>query len=271
MPDPLHLLLTGATGGLGQALATAYAGPGVHLSLTGRDPVRLAAVSFLCRGLGAIVDTALLDIRDGAALRAWILARDAALPVTTGIACAGVSHAIGKGGAPEPIEAVRRVFAVNALAAVETASALAERMRARRRGHIGIVSSLGGWHGTPSSPSYSASKSAARIYGEALRGWLAPSGVTVTVICPGFVDSPMSRRYLGAKPLTWEASRAAVAIRHSVEAGAPRLNFPWPLALGNALLWLLPARLTDAILRRYFAFAVRPDAESLAEEREKGT
>ena len=239
MAERFHLLATGATGGLGQALATAYAAPGVHLSLTGRDPARLAAVSAICRGLGATVSTAPLDVRDGAALRAWILAADAALPVDTGIACAGVSHAVGAGGAPEPIEAVRRVFAVNALGAVETANALAERMRERGRGRIGIVSSLGGWHGTPSSPSYSASKSAARIYGEALRGLLAPSGVTVTVICPGFVDSPMSRRYVGAKPLIWEASRAAVAIRDAIERGAPRLNFPWPLALGNALLWLL--------------------------------
>lgn len=256
---PVHLLLTGATGGLGQALATAYAAPGVHLSLTGRDPAKLSAVTAICLALGATADTATLDVRDGAALREWILAADAARPVTTGIACAGVSHAIGPDGSPEPIESVRRVFAVNALAAVETASALAERMRARRQGRIGIVSSLGGWHGSPSSPSYSASKAAARIYGEALRAWLTPSGVTVTVISPGFVDSPMSRRYHGAKPWLWDAPRAAAVIQRGIEAGTARVDFPWPLALGTFLLGLLPPRLGDATLRRFFAFTVTPE------------
>jgi len=261
MPRPIHLLLTGATGGLGQALATAYAAPGVRLSLTGRDPDRLAALAVTCRNLGARVVTECLDVRDGARLRAWILDTDATCPVTTGIACAGVSHAIGPDGAPEPIEAVRQVFAVNTLAVAETASALAERMQARLAGHIGIVSSLGGWHGSPSSPSYSASKAAARIYGEALRGWLAPYGVTVTVISPGFVDSPMSRRYVGAKPWLWEADRAATAIRRGIERGAARVAFPWPLAAGAALVGLLPARLGDTILRRYFGFSVLPQED----------
>ncbi len=269
MGHPLHLLLTGATGGLGQALAMAYAAPGVHLSLTGRDPARLAALAATCQGLGATVATESRDVRDTAALRAWILATDDALPVTTGIACAGVSHAGGPDGAPEPVEVVRRLFAVNALAAVETANALAERMRSRGSGRIGIVSSLGGWHGSPFSPAYSASKAAARIYGEALRGGLAPCGVTVTVISPGFVDSPMSRRYQGAKPWLWDAPRAAVAIRRGVESGAPRVTFPWLLAVGAALVGLLPARLGDAVLRRYFAFTVLPDAESRAEDTTK--
>lgn len=265
MTDSPHLLLTGATGGLGQALAQAYAAPGLRVSLTGRDPDRLAALAAICQSLGAMVATCALDVRDGDRLRTWILDTDADHPVTTGIACAGVSSAIGPDGPPEPIETVRRVFAVNALAAVETASALAEVMRPRRAGRIGIISSLGGWHGTPSSPAYSASKSAARLYGEALRGALAPSGVSVTVVSPGFVDSPMSRRYNGAKPLLWNPVRAARVIRRGIERGTPRVNFPWPLVLGNTLLWLLPARLTDAILARHFAFTVTPDAEGMAE------
>ena len=266
MAHPFHLLLTGATGGLGQALATVYAAPGAHLSLTGRDPAKLAALSRICVAQGATVSTESLDVRDADALRDWILATDAARPVTTGIACAGVSHAIGPDGAPEPVDAVRRVFAVNALAAMETAQALAERMRLRGWGRVGIVSSLGGWHGSPSSPSYSASKAAARIYGEALRGWLAPSGVTVTVVSPGFVDTPMSRRYIGAKPGLWTAPRAAALIQRGIESGQARVAFPWPLAVGAAVVGLLPARLGDAILRRFFAFGVQPEYTAIAGE-----
>jgi len=80
----------------------------------------------------------------------------------------------------------------------------------------------------------------------------------VTVVAPGFVDTPMSRRYRGAKPLLWRADRAAAAIVAAVAAGRPRLEFPWSLALGSRLLGLLPPRLGDAVLRRFFAFTVDP-------------
>ncbi len=257
-----HILITGATGGIGQALALEFAAPGVRLSLTGRNLETLTALAGRCRAAGAEVAADPLDVRRIEALHDWICAMDDACPVDVVIANAGVSSSIGPRGEAEPVADVRRLFAVNAEAAAVTLSALAERMRLRRCGRLAVVASLGGWCGMPSSPAYSASKAAARIYGDSLRAWLFPYGVTVSVISPGFVDSPMSRRYMGDKPLAWDAAKAARRIRRGVERGSPVIAFPALLALGISLLNLLPARLGDAILRKFFSFTVIPDAES---------
>ncbi|QLA21264.1 SDR family NAD(P)-dependent oxidoreductase [Desulfolutivibrio sulfoxidireducens] len=257
-----HVLITGATGGLGQALALEYAEQGSRLTLTGRDPDRLALVADRCREKGAQAHTAVLDMRDGPAVREWIRGVDDACPVDVVIANAGVSSSLGPNDVAEAIEDVRRLFAVNALGAVETVSALAERMRKRGHGRLVLISSLGGWCGMPSSPAYSASKAAARVYGDALRAWLSPYGVRVSVVSPGFVDSPMSRRYKGDKPFSRSPGAAARSIRRGVDRGRAVIAFPGILALGITLLNLLPPRLGDAILRKFFAFSVVPDAES---------
>ena len=190
-----HLLLTGATGGIGQALALVYAGPGWRLTLCGRDTARLVALCGACQAQGAVVTPLVLDVRDGEAVARELRAADDAWPVDTVIAGAGVSASVSPEGRGENPVDVRRLFGVNALGAAETLSALAERLRLRGAGRLAVISSLGGYHGSPFSPAYSASKAAARVYGEALRGWLAPYGVTVTVVCPGFVDSPMAPAY----------------------------------------------------------------------------
>ncbi|AGW15274.1 SDR family NAD(P)-dependent oxidoreductase [Megalodesulfovibrio gigas] len=257
-----HVLITGATGGIGQALALEFAAPGVRLALCGRDAARLAHLAERCRALGSTVEARTLDVRDGPALRQWIQAVDDACPVEMVIANAGVSSSLGPDDTAEPIEDVRRLFAVNTLAAVETLSALAERMRQRRAGRLVVISSLGGWAGMPSSPAYSASKAAAKVYGDALRAWLQPYGVRVSVVSPGFVDSPMSRRYQGSKPFTISAAQAALRIRRGAERGQAEIAFPLLLAVGLKLLALLPPRLVDLILRHGFAFHVLPDAES---------
>ncbi|MGD9610674.1 MAG: SDR family NAD(P)-dependent oxidoreductase [Desulfovibrionaceae bacterium] len=253
-----HIVLTGASGGLGRALAVTYAGPGVRLHLTGRDAARLAAVAETCRARGAAVATTVLDLATPGAAAAFARDTDANRPVDVALACAGLSSSVRGDGGGETPEAVERVFAVNTLAVAGLLGPLAEAMRRRGRGALAVIGSLAGLRGQPSSPAYSASKAGALAYGEGLRAWLAPYGVTVTVVAPGFVETPMSRRYRGAKPLLWPADRAAAAIVAAVAAGRPRLEFPGPLALGSRLLGLLPPRIGDAVLRRFFAFTVDP-------------
>lgn len=262
MKPSSHVLITGASGGIGQALALEYAAAGLRLTLCGRDAGRLDALAAWCRERGAVVAVVQIDLRQGEAVRACLQAIDDADPVDTVIANAGVNSSLGPGGEAEAIEDVRRCFAVNALGAVETLSAFAERMRRREEGRLAVVASLGGWCGMPSAPSYGASKAAAMVYGEGLRSWLAPHGVTVTVISPGFVDSPMSRRYLGDKSLIWSAPRAARYMRRGIDRGRREVAFPLSMAVGLRLLMLLPAGLRDAIIRHQCAFTVIPDAES---------
>ena len=112
------------------------------------------------------------------------------------------------------------------------------------------MSSLASFRGFPGAPAYCASKAAARIWGEALRGDLWDSGIRVSVICPGYVASPMTARNQFHMPLLMDADRAARIIKRGLAQGRARIAFPWPLYFASWLLGLLPPLLTDGLLRR---------------------
>lgn len=262
MSSPAHVLLTGASGSLGRALALEFAASGTLLSLTGREESRLQETAALCSHKGATTHATVLDIRERDALASWVLSRDACKPVDVVIANAGVSASIQPDGRGEHLEDVRRLFAVNTLGVVETVTHLAERMRQRRSGQIVIIGSLAGLRGLPASPAYCASKAGAMVYGDALRAWLAPYGVRVNVVAMGFVDSAMSRRYLGDKPLLCSAEKGARLIRQGMERNRPCIMFPLALGVGQRLLSFLPRGVGDAIQRRFFPFVVAPDNDS---------
>ena len=247
---PASVLITGATGGIGSALAEVYAAPAIELILHGRDEAQLDALAVRCRALGAGVRTHALDLRDRAALRSWLAELAAQVPIDLAIVNAGVNIHIGRDGASEPWGDVERLLEVNVLAALATVDAVLPAMRARRRGQIALVSSLAAWHGLPLTPSYSASKAALKAYGEGIRGWLAAEGIGVSVVMPGYVESRMCREMPGPKPFLWSAERAARAIRRGLERDSPRISFPFPLNLGAWLLAVLPERLSQRLLAR---------------------
>lgn len=257
-----HVLITGATGGVGRALALEYAADGVRLTLTGRSGERLQEIASQCEALGAVVAHEVLDVRDRDAVRQWLAAVDEAHPVDLAFANAGVSSAIQPDGSGERYEDVERLFEVNTLGSVAVVHLLAERMRARTTGQIVLMSSISGLRGFPSTPAYSASKAAIRTYGKSLRGWLADSGVGVNIVTMGFVKSPMSDRYQGAKPFCYTAEEAAKIIRAGVEKNKGEIIFPWLLALGVWSLNLFVEPVANWILKRFFDCSVRPDGDS---------
>jgi short-subunit dehydrogenase len=122
-------------------------------------------------------------------------------------------------------------------------------MRARRQGQIALFSSLAGWRGLPTTPSYSASKAAMKAYGESIRDWLAPEGVKVSVIMPGYVVSKMCNEMPGPKPFLWSPEKAARFIRRGLAVDRPRISFPFPLNLGCWALGIIPQRMSSMILR----------------------
>src|SRR6266403_1140117 len=196
--QPATLLITGATGGIGAALARLYAKPQRTLILHGRDPGRLAALARDCEARGAHVVSTSFDLRDGAAA---------------------------------------------------TIAGVLPEMRRRGAGQIALVSSLEAYIGMPVTPVYSASKAALKAYGEALRGWLAPQGIRVNVVLPGFVRTPMSDRYTAAKPWMMSPERAASLIRRGLERNRARTAFPRLLAWGMWWLSVLPPGVSQRILR----------------------
>jgi NADP-dependent 3-hydroxy acid dehydrogenase YdfG len=135
---PASVFITGATGGIGSALADAYARPGIVLVLHGRNEARLEALAERCRARGAAVRTRALDLRDRAALREWLGALAAEVPIDLAIVNAGVNTNIGPDRRGERWEAVEELLDVNVKAAIATVDALLPAMRARRRGQIAL-------------------------------------------------------------------------------------------------------------------------------------
>lgn len=246
---PHTILITGATGALGGALAECYAAPGVTLILQGRDREVLSAVSGRCRARGAIVQSFEVDALDRSAWRQWLSEVVAAHAIDLALPCAGLNLHPSGPGETESFGALVALMEVNILASAAVVDAVVPGMRNRRRGQIALFSSLAAFHGLPLTPAYSASKAALKAYGEALRGRLAPFGIAVHVVMPGYVDSAMSRAMPGPKPFMWTAGPAAAAIRRGLAAGHARITFPRLLALGCWSLSVLPPAAAGWFLR----------------------
>jgi short-subunit dehydrogenase len=247
MTEPRSILITGASSGLGAALARHYAAAGMRLVLTGRNASRLAAIADTCRNAGADAEAAAVDVVDREAMAALIAAADRAMPLDLVIANAGVSA--GTLGGPESADQVRRIIAVNVDGVVNTVQPAIEAMRPRRRGQIAIMSSLAAWRGFPGAPAYCGSKAAVKIWGEALRGNLHPDGIGVSVICPGYVETAMTASNDFWMPMLMSAEKAARIIARGLARNRARIAFPWPLYAAVALIGLLPPALIDPLMR----------------------
>ncbi|MGF1562504.1 MAG: SDR family NAD(P)-dependent oxidoreductase, partial [Geminicoccaceae bacterium] len=225
-----HIAITGASSGLGAALARHYAHPGRRLSLFGRDPARLDAVVAACQGNGAVASGQRIDVRDAAAMRDALWAADAAMPIDLLIANAGIAGQSGDD------DSERLVLAVNVTGVLNTVAPILPRMRQRAAGQIAVMSSLAGLRGLPGAAAYSASKNWVRAYGEALRAELLGSGVRVSVICPGFVDTPLTARNRFPMPFMLDDAAAATRIAHGLARDRARIAFPRRL---YAVVWFL--------------------------------
>ena len=257
MTKPHSILITGASSGLGAALARRYAAPGIVLALTGRDAARLQAVADRCREAGASVQSACHDLGIPGPIGAWVEERDAAAPIDLAIATAGLSGGPQPGEITEGLASATRQIATNLLGTMHVIEPLLPRMLARRGGHIAVVSSVAGYRGLPYSPAYSASKAGIRAYGDGLRAALAPHGIACSVVVPGFFDSPMTDRFIGDKPLMMSLERAAAIVHAGLDRRRARIVFPRLLGLGIQATDLMPAFFGDLILRSV-RFHIRP-------------
>jgi short-subunit dehydrogenase len=246
MQQPRHILITGASSGIGSALALVYAEPGRHLSLTGRHAARLTEIADRCRARGADVREVLLDVCDRQATEHQLMALDMDLPLDLVIANAGISG--GTHGDNESAEQVRAIFRTNLDGVLNTVLPLLPRMAARRHGQIALMASLAGYRGFPGAPAYCGSKAAVKVWGEGLRGEMAASGVEITVIMPGYVKSPMTDANDFPMPFLMSADRAAKLIQRRLRRNPARIAFPWPTATIAWLLGSLSPRLTDPLL-----------------------
>jgi short-subunit dehydrogenase len=241
------ILITGASGALGGALAQALAAPGARLMLWGRDAGRLAAVADACTAAGARCETVLLDLADAGAAVARLAAADRAAPIAEAWLVAGLGDPAPPGARVEPPDQVARLLTVNLATPAALAAALAQRMEGRGHGRIVLIGSAAGFHALPFAAGYAGSKAGLARFADALRIAVAPAGVVVSLVSPGFIARPGRDDVPRAvqTPLPTVAARVLAAGRAGRAHAIVPAAFAWLRLVDRAL----PRPIRDRLLR----------------------
>lgn len=249
MTASLNVFLTGASSGIGAALAREFAARGATLGLVAR---RQPLLDELAAALPGTHHTYACDVTDRDALVAAARAFEAATGgADVVIANAGISEGVLT-EYYEDLDAFARVMDTNVLAMAHTFHPFIAPMRARGRGTLVGIASVAGIRGLPGSEAYCASKSAAITYCESLRVNLRKAGVRVVTILPGFVRTPLTAKNPYAMPFLMDAPDFARVAVDKMLAGRSYAVIPWQMGVVAKLLRLLPNALFDR------AFGNRP-------------
>lgn len=246
----MKVVVTGASSGIGEALALAYARrhPGATLGLVARRGDALAALA--PRLHGATVATWALDVTDRRALHAAgaeFVARFGAPDVV--VANAGINGPTMT-GRPGDDDSFERILRTNVVAAFDTFAPFVDAMRARGTGSLVGIASVAGIRGMPSLGGYCASKAALISYLESLRLELRASGVRVTTIAPGYVRTPMTAPNRYPMPFLIDADAFAERALDAIARGRSFVVIPWPMGWVARLLRVLPDAVFDAAFAR---------------------
>ena len=241
-----RVFITGASSGIGAALASLYAAQGAQLALLGRRRDALEALQDALPGDHRIY---VLDVRDRTALHE--AARDflSGGPVDIVIASAGISV----GTLTEELddfEVFQAVVATNLNATVATFEPFVASMKQRGSGRLVGIASVAGVRGLPGAGAYSASKAAVRNYCESLRVELYGSGVNVVTLAPGFIKTPMTAQNPYKMPFLMPVERFAEQAVHAIEGAVSYKVIPWQMGWAGKLLRLVPDYLYDRIAAR---------------------
>lgn len=247
----MSILITGASAGLGAALAVECAAPGVVLHLSARDVSRLAATSAACEAKGAIIHPMGLDVRDAAGMAEWIAG---AGRLDLVIANAGISAGTGDGS--EAPETVRDIFDTNVTGVLNTALPAITAMAAQApgadglRGRIAVIASIAAFVAGPTAPAYCASKSAVQRWAEARDATERKRGIRLHAICPGFIRTAITDRNAFPMPGLMEPEQAARLTLAGIRAGKLRIVYPWPLYAMSRVTGALPPAWRNRLLMR---------------------
>jgi len=245
---PLRVIITGASAGLGLALAQHFLEQGAVVGAIAR---RAALLQSLAEKFPRQVYCYPLDVRDAVALQAAALDFISRVGVPDiVIANAGVSIGTLTEYA-EDTAAFQQVIDTNVLGMVKTFQPFLAGMRARRQGTLVGIASVAGFRGLPGAGAYSASKAATISYLESLRVELHGSGVKVVTICPGYIKTPMTAINPYSMPFILDADEAAARIARVIRRQKPFSVIPWQMSWVGRILKLLPRGLYD----RLFAHA----------------
>ena len=244
---PGGVFITGASSGIGAALAAHYAATGATLGLVAR---RADTLSALAGRLATTTATYAADVADHAAMReaaADFIARYGVPGIV--VANAGVSAGT-LGSEPEDLPVLERMLRTNVVGLAATLAPFVAPMRERGGGILAGIASVAGFRGLPGAGAYSGSKAAAIAWLESLRVELAGSGVAVVTVCPGYIDTPMTRVNRYRMPFLLDADEGARRIARAMEARRSFVVIPWQMALAGRVWRALPNCLYDALAAR---------------------
>jgi short-subunit dehydrogenase len=242
--SPEHVVITGASGGLGAAIARRYASAGATLGLIARRTGELDRIAADCPGPCA---THAADVRDSNAMRA-AAANFSARHGVPDIVIANAGVSIGTlTEAPEDEQAFRDVLDINVIGMVNTFQPYIAAMRNRGSGVLVGIASVAGYRGLPGSGAYSASKAAAISYLESLRVELRGTGVTVITICPGYIVTAMTSHNPYRMPFIMTSETAAEKIATLIACRKTYAVIPWQMAIVARLMHVLPRWIFDPL------------------------
>ena len=242
-----RVFITGASTGIGAALAKHYAGADSVIGLFARRRDLLEQLAASLPGRSAIYPADVTDIAAHEAAASDFLDRYGTPDLV--IANAGIS--IGTHGDElRDVEQLRRVLDVNVAGLAATLAAHAPAMRAAGKGTLCGIASVAGFRGLPGAGAYSSSKAAAIAWLEALRTELAGSGVSVVTVCPGYIDTPMTRVNKYRMPFLISADDAAQRLARAIAARRRLAVIPWQMAIVSPLLRAMPGWLYDRLAAR---------------------
>ncbi|MCM1322579.1 MAG: SDR family NAD(P)-dependent oxidoreductase [Acetobacter sp.] len=243
-----NILITGASSGIGEALALYYAKQPEteNLFICGRNEKRLTAVKTACEKAGtAQIHAATIDVSDRIAVEKWINEAEETAYLNLVFANAGVATL------EETPENIFNTFNINVMGVLNTVTPVVEIYKKRHDTNkiIAITASIAGYHGLPACPSYSASKACVKAYGEALRINLLPYNIQVNTICPGFIRSRITDKNTCPMPFFMEAAPAAELIAKRIRRNIGLIAFPWQMRFATWLGSILPNRISDFIYK----------------------
>ena len=242
------VLITGASSGIGEALAVEYGARGAHVALLARREDELARVAGLVQARGGRATLVPVDVAQPEAVFSAVKRAESELG---GLDMVIANAGVGSSGHASRLQwaDVARTIDVNVTGALATLCAAVPIMLAQKHGHLVGITSLAGKRALPESGAYSASKAALSTFLETLRLDLGPAGISVTDVQPGFVATPIHATQTHPKPFMWSSDKAARVIADRLQRSPAVVSFPWPLAFATSFFRGFPAWLYGPLVR----------------------
>jgi len=256
MTETRRAIITGASSGIGAALARELSQRGWSLALLARRKEMLDELVAELQTQAVAVEcdvTDLQSVRDAVVRGTEVFGG----PFDLAVANAGIS--VPTWAANFKVEDAERIIRVNVLGMFYLFDATVPAMLERGSGRFAGIASIAGFRGLPSSSVYSASKAAMQTFLEASRVELTPRGVGITIVNPGWVDTPIIEKYKGAVPFLVKAPDAARRIADGLERGAREVEFPLPMVFLTRLMRLFPNALYDLAMKPYAKRRIDPE------------